>query len=128
LVGQDLPVVMLRPRVKPEHAPYRVAGDRIRIGGVSYGLAGEISDPDGWVARRVITLLGEGRAIDEVTARLRAETGTRFAVADFVTALGPGHPDRLPDPVGHPLVAPPSPPRPLPNQEIPAHREEVKGD
>lgn len=40
---------MLRPRVKPEHAPYRIAGGKIRIGGVSYGLAAEISDPDGWV-------------------------------------------------------------------------------
>jgi molybdopterin-synthase adenylyltransferase len=40
---------MSRPRVKPEHAPYRVAGGKIRIGGVSYGLAAEISDPDGWV-------------------------------------------------------------------------------
>ncbi len=49
LVGQDRPVPMLRPRVKPEHAPYRIAGGKIRIGGVSYGLAGEILDPDGWV-------------------------------------------------------------------------------
>jgi molybdopterin-synthase adenylyltransferase len=40
---------MLRPRVKPEHAPYRVAGGKIRIGGVSYRLAAEISDPDGWI-------------------------------------------------------------------------------
>ncbi len=40
---------MLRPRVKPEHAPYRIAGGKFRIGGVSYGLAAEISDPDGWV-------------------------------------------------------------------------------
>jgi hypothetical protein len=35
--------------VKPEHAPYRIAGGRIRIGGLSYGLAAEITDPDGWV-------------------------------------------------------------------------------
>ena len=39
------------------------------------------------VAHRVITLLGEGQSIDDITARLRAETGTRFAVAEFVTAL-----------------------------------------
>jgi hypothetical protein len=43
------PGVMLRPRVKPEHAPYRLSGGRIRIGGVSYGIAAEISDPDGFV-------------------------------------------------------------------------------
>jgi putative peptide zinc metalloprotease protein len=44
-----------------------------------------ISVPD--VAHRVITLLGEGRAVDEVTATLRTETGGSFAVADFVAAL-----------------------------------------
>jgi hypothetical protein len=44
-----------------------------------------ISIPD--VAHHVITLLGEGLTVDEVSARLRAETGTRFAVADFVAAL-----------------------------------------
>jgi molybdopterin-synthase adenylyltransferase len=48
-VGQDLPVAMLRPKVKPEHAPYRIAGGKLRIGGVSYGLAAEIPDRDGWV-------------------------------------------------------------------------------
>jgi molybdopterin-synthase adenylyltransferase len=42
-------ISMLRPRVKPEHAPHRVAGGKIRIGGVSFGLAAEIADPDGWV-------------------------------------------------------------------------------
>jgi molybdopterin/thiamine biosynthesis adenylyltransferase len=40
---------MSRPRVKPEHVPYRIADGKIRIGGVAYGLAAEISDPDGWV-------------------------------------------------------------------------------
>ena len=44
-----------------------------------------IAVPD--VAQRVITLLGEGRTVDEAAARLRAETGTQFAVADFVAAL-----------------------------------------
>jgi molybdopterin-synthase adenylyltransferase len=45
----SIPVPLLRPRVKSEHAPYRIAGDRIRIGWVSYGIASEIADPDGWV-------------------------------------------------------------------------------
>jgi molybdopterin-synthase adenylyltransferase len=40
---------MLQPRVKAEHAPYRISHGRIRIGGVSFGLAAEISDPDGWI-------------------------------------------------------------------------------
>jgi putative peptide zinc metalloprotease protein len=44
-----------------------------------------IAVPD--VAHRVIALLGEGRSVDDVAARLRAETGTSFAVADFVAAL-----------------------------------------
>lgn len=44
-----------------------------------------IAVPD--VALRVLALLGEDRTVDEVAARLRAETGTRFAVADFVAAL-----------------------------------------
>jgi putative peptide zinc metalloprotease protein len=44
-----------------------------------------VSIPD--VAHRVIALLEERLTVDEVTARLRSETGTRFAVADFVAAL-----------------------------------------
>jgi putative peptide zinc metalloprotease protein len=44
-----------------------------------------ISIPD--VAVRVIALLAERLTVDEVTARLRSETGTRFAVAEFVAAL-----------------------------------------
>jgi putative peptide zinc metalloprotease protein len=59
-------------------------------------------DGDGWVigrvetgdfiavpevAHRVITLLGQGNAVDEVAAKLRKQTRTRFAVAEFVTAL-----------------------------------------
>ena len=45
----DLPVAMFRPRVKPEHAPYRIADRKIRIGWISYGVAAEITDPDGWI-------------------------------------------------------------------------------
>jgi putative peptide zinc metalloprotease protein len=39
------------------------------------------------VAHHVITLLEEGLAIGDIAGRLQAETGTSFAVADFVTAL-----------------------------------------
>jgi putative peptide zinc metalloprotease protein len=39
------------------------------------------------VARRVITLLSDGRTVTEAAQALRAETGTEFAVADFVTSL-----------------------------------------
>lgn len=62
----------------------------------------ERQDRDGWVigrpetgdfiavpdvAHRVITLLREHLMVAEVAERLRAETGTTFAVADFVSAL-----------------------------------------
>lgn len=48
-MDQRIPIAMLRPRVKSEHGPYRIAGGKIRIGWISYGIAAEISDPDGWV-------------------------------------------------------------------------------
>jgi len=72
-------------------------GSRVRLRALS-----QRRDRDGWVigrpetgdfisipdvAHRVITLLGERLTVDEVIARLRSETGTRFAVADFVAAL-----------------------------------------
>jgi len=41
--------VFSRPRVKPEHRPYRLASGAIRIGGLIYGVAAEIEDPDGTV-------------------------------------------------------------------------------
>jgi putative peptide zinc metalloprotease protein len=62
----------------------------------------ERRDGDGWVigrvatgdfiavpevAHRVITLLEQGNAVDEVAARLREQTGTSFAVAEFVATL-----------------------------------------
>lgn len=36
-----------RPTIKPEHVPYRIADQRIRIGGVVYGIAAELHDPTG---------------------------------------------------------------------------------
>ncbi len=45
----DISTVIMRPRVKPEHAPYRIRGGKIRLGGICYGIAAEIDDPDGWV-------------------------------------------------------------------------------
>ena len=37
------------PRIKAEHAPYRTAGEKIRIGGGVHGVAAEITDPGGWL-------------------------------------------------------------------------------
>ena len=68
---QNLPVPMLRPRVKPEHAPYRIAEGKIRIGGVSYGLAAEISDPDGWVWTMLAAMDGS-RGLAEIIGQVHA--------------------------------------------------------
>jgi molybdopterin/thiamine biosynthesis adenylyltransferase len=57
--------MMQRPRVKPEHAPYRISGNRIRIGGVSYGIAAEIADPTGSVWA-VLGSMDGTRGIDEI--------------------------------------------------------------
>jgi hypothetical protein len=62
---------MLRPRVKPEHAAYRVAGGKIRIGGVSFGLAAELSDPDGWVWTMLSAMDGS-RGLAEIIEHVRA--------------------------------------------------------
>lgn len=40
---------LLRPRVKPEHRPYRTVAGHVRIGSVVHGIGAEIEDPDGWV-------------------------------------------------------------------------------
>jgi molybdopterin/thiamine biosynthesis adenylyltransferase len=39
----------LRPRIKPEHRPYRTCDGNVRIGGVVYGIGAEIEDPGGWI-------------------------------------------------------------------------------
>lgn len=73
------------------------AGSRVRLRPLS-----QRRDGDGWVIGRVetgdfiavpdvgqraITLLGQGHAVGEVAALLRAETGSAFAVSGFVAAL-----------------------------------------
>jgi molybdopterin/thiamine biosynthesis adenylyltransferase len=70
-VDQDAPVPMVRPRVKPEHAAYRVAGGKIRIGGVSFGLAAELSDPDGWVWTMLSAMDGS-RGLPDIIEHVRA--------------------------------------------------------
>jgi hypothetical protein len=61
----------------------RPGGDGWVIGRIETG--DFITVPE--VAHRVIALLEEGCTIDDAANRLRAETGTRFAVVDLVTAL-----------------------------------------
>ena len=70
----DTQILMRQPRVKAEHAPYRIDGHRIRIGGVSYGIAAEIDDPAGWIWTLLESLDG---------------TRTPAAVVDRVVRLHP---------------------------------------
>jgi bacteriocin biosynthesis cyclodehydratase domain-containing protein len=82
---------MQRPRVKPEHAPYRISDDRIRLGGVSYGIAAEIKDPTGSVWTLLQSLDGSrevGQIVDHVVRLHPAESpaAVRRAVRLFVDA------------------------------------------
>lgn len=62
---------MHRPRVKPEHLPYRSVDGSVRIGGEIYGLAAEIDDPVG-LAWEALSLMDGHRSVDEIAGRLRA--------------------------------------------------------
>jgi putative peptide zinc metalloprotease protein len=70
-------------RVRLRPLRQRPGGDGWVIGRIETG--DFITVPE--VAHRVIALLGEGRTVGDVAGRVRAETGTSFAVADFVAAL-----------------------------------------
>lgn len=70
-MASSMPILMIRPRIKPEHAPYRIAGGNIRIGGVSYGLAAEIADPDGWVWTMLSAMDGT-RTLPEIIEQVSA--------------------------------------------------------
>ena len=81
------------PRVKPEHAPSRSSGGTIRLGGVMYGIASEIEDPDGW-AWAALTLMDGTRRTEEITAELAARFPelTVDEAGDIVaTLLSSGH-------------------------------------
>jgi molybdopterin-synthase adenylyltransferase len=71
MLNGELSAPMIRPRVKPEHAPYRIADGKIRIGGVSYGLAAEIADPDGWVWT-MLTAMDGTRGVPEIIEQVSA--------------------------------------------------------
>ncbi|MFD9652066.1 hypothetical protein [Streptomyces mirabilis] len=47
-----------RPRIKPEHRPYRTIDGNVRIGSVIHGIGAEIEDPQGWVWTLVETMAG----------------------------------------------------------------------
>lgn len=56
---------MLRPRVKPEHSPFRIGGGKIRIGGAAFGIAGELADPTGsvWV---LLKAMDGSRSVEQI--------------------------------------------------------------
>lgn len=96
---------MSRPRVKPEHAPYRVSAGRIRIGGISYGTAAEIADPDGWVWSLLGAMDGTREPDEIVTAVLRSHPGLpegtvragtqQLVNSGYVEDAGAAYPDCL---------------------------------
>lgn len=61
-----------RPRIKPEHRPYRTVDGNVRIGSVIYGIGAEIADPEGWVWSLMETMDGSrdpAGVVAEVLAR-----------------------------------------------------------
>src|SRR5262245_10538395 len=63
---------MKRPRIKPEHAAYRVARRRIRIGGPTYGIAAEVDDPSGSVWTLLQSMDGH-RSAEQIVQRVLEE-------------------------------------------------------
>ncbi|GHE32946.1 thiamine/molybdopterin biosynthesis protein [Streptosporangium violaceochromogenes] len=75
---------MRLPRVKREHAAYRLADGKIRIGGRIYGVAEEIEDPDGLVWHALGAMDGT-RSPAEIARHLAGLPPA--AAADLVTQL-----------------------------------------
>ena len=76
---------MRRPRIKPEHAPYRTTAGNIRIGGGVHGIAAEITDPGKWLWSLVAAI--DGTAVpDEIVGRVR-RAHPDAAEADVLDAL-----------------------------------------
>ncbi|MEV6109775.1 ThiF family adenylyltransferase [Streptomyces sp. NPDC051940] len=76
---------LARPRIKPEHRGYRTDAGNIRIGGVVYGTASEIEDPDGWIWDVVESADGT-RAVAEIAAAVCARHPD-LGAADVAGAL-----------------------------------------
>ena len=59
-----------RPRIKPEHQPYRTTDGRIRLGSGLFGIAAEINDPSGRVWELLEAMNGL-RTISEMNHHIR---------------------------------------------------------
>lgn len=83
-----------RPRIKPEHRPYRTIDGNVRIGSVIHGIGAEIADPQGWVWTLVETMDGTREPSAVVGEVLRAHPelpdltpeDARQAMADLLDA------------------------------------------
>ncbi len=79
---------LLRPRVKPEHRPYRTVDGHVRIGSVIHGIGAEIADSDGWVWALTQALDGN-RSPRQIAAEVAAshagldESAVLQAIADL---------------------------------------------
>jgi molybdopterin/thiamine biosynthesis adenylyltransferase len=75
----------VRPRIKPEHLPYRISDSRIRIGGSVYGIAAEIKDPTGAIWALLESLDGS-RSVEAIVDYVRARNPDE-AASDIHSAL-----------------------------------------
>jgi len=82
-----VPTQLKRPRVKPEHRPIQVAGNRIRIGGTVYGIAGEVDDPTGSVWTLLNAMDGSRSVEAVVAAVVEAHPGERPAAVRAAVEL-----------------------------------------
>lgn len=75
---------MRLPRVKPGHEPFRTGPRTVRVGGDVYGVAAEITDPDGLAWAALTAMDGSRTAEDVVAAVLEAVPGATAARARAV--------------------------------------------
>jgi molybdopterin/thiamine biosynthesis adenylyltransferase len=86
-------MIVQRPRVKPEHRPYRISGNRIRIGGGVFRVAGEVNDPTGAVWT-LLTAMDGTRTREEIIAYVIAahpDERPRAVDAGMDTFINAGH-------------------------------------
>jgi molybdopterin/thiamine biosynthesis adenylyltransferase len=76
---------MSRPRIKPEHRPYRTVRGNVRIGSVIYGIGAEVTDGNGWVWAMVTAMDGT-RTADQICAAVAGDRSD-LSEADVMQAM-----------------------------------------